>query len=306
VRTAQLIAFVAIVIFTRCAAAETVWIDSDVAIGSPIRDVDDAYALVFALHSRENRIAGISTSYGNASLTHSTGAARELVQQSGNHTAVFAGAASRRDLGKRTAATDALAGALKKHRLTYIAVGPLTNLATFLELHPDLAPRIERVIFLGGHEEGARLAFGPRNSFVVHDANVFKDPAAAARVMHSNIPLTLVPISTASKLRLQESDLRRLEGSGSHSAQYLAGHSKVWLWFWSRIVGEDGGAIFDVAAMLAATKPELVSIERQKASMNESGDLIVTRQKARDGRTVLVVTGMSERAKQIVLERLLR
>jgi len=302
VRTAKLIAFVAIVIFTRSAAAETVWIDSDVAIGSPIRDVDDAYALVFALHSPEIRIAGISTSYGNASLIHSTRAARELLQQSGNHTAVFAGAASKKDLGKRTAASEALAAALKKNRLTYIAVGPLTNLATFLVLHPELAPRIERVIFLGGHGEGERLAFGPKHSFVVHDANVFKDPGAAARVVQSKIPLTLVTISTASKLRLEEGDLRRLEGSASRSAQCLARHSKVWLWFWRRFVREEGGPIFDVGAIVAVAKPELVSIERRKAMMNEQGDLIVTRR----GRRVLVVTRFSERAKWIVMERLLR
>ena len=215
---------------------------------------------------------------------------------------MFAGAASKKDLGKRTAATDALAEALKKTRLTYIAVGPLTNLATFLELHPELAPRIERVIFLGGHEEGERLAFGPKHSFVVHDANVFKDPAAAARVVHSKIPVTLVPISTASKLRLEEGDLRRLEGSGGRSAQYLARHSKVWFWFWRRFVGEEGGPIFDLGAIMAVAKSELVSIERRKAMMNEQGDLIVTRR----GRRVLVVTGISERAKWIVMERLLR
>jgi len=50
------------------AAADTVWIDTDVSIGSPIREVDDAYALLLAFHSPEIRIAGISTTYGNALL----------------------------------------------------------------------------------------------------------------------------------------------------------------------------------------------------------------------------------------------
>src|SRR5205823_13347206 len=63
------------------AAARTVWIDTDVSIGSPIREVDDAYALLFAFQSPEIRIAGISTTYGNASLHHTTRVARDLVQR---------------------------------------------------------------------------------------------------------------------------------------------------------------------------------------------------------------------------------
>ena len=304
-RAAKLIAFIAIAFLARCVAAKTVWIDTDVAIGSPIRDVDDAYALAFAMHSPEIQIAGISTSYGNASLTHSTNAAREVARQIGNRAGVFAGAASKEDLGKRTAAIDTLAAALKKDRLTFIALGPLTNLASFLELHPDLAPRIERVVFLGGQEDGTNLAFGPNGSFRVHDANVFKDPMAVAKVLRSKIALTLVPISKASNLRLDRDDLRRLEGS-SRSGQYLARHSKVWLWFWRRIVGEEGGPVFDVGAMLAATKPELVSIEKRNASINERGDLIVTRTNARDGRAVFVLTGFSEKAKRVVVQRLMQ
>ena len=289
----------------RCAAANTVWIDTDVAIGSPIRDVDDAYALVFAMHSPETRIAGISTSYGNSSLAHSTRAAREVVGQDGKRAGVFAGAASRENLGKRTDATDALAAALKKERLVYVALGPITNLATFIELHPDLAARIERVVFLGGQAEGARLAFGPKDSFRIHDANVFKDPTALAKLLQSKIPLTLVPISKALKLQLNGDDLRRLERSNL-SARYLARHSKVWLWFWRRIVGEEGGPIFDVGAVVAATKPELVSLERRNAAMNERGELIVPREMRRNGRPVRFVTGFSEKTKRIVVRGLMQ
>src|ERR1700719_2440340 len=113
----------------RFAEAGTIWIDTDVSIGSPIREVDDAYALVLAFHSPEIRIAGVSTTYGNASVAATTRAARELVTGFGGGAGltadqVFSGARSANDLGRRSEASEALAMALEKDSVTYIALGP--------------------------------------------------------------------------------------------------------------------------------------------------------------------------------------
>src|SRR5437762_3288827 len=140
----RLALFGAVLGFVRVAAAGTVWIDTDVSIGSPIREVDDAYALVLAFHSPEIRIAGVSTTYGNASLPATTRAAKDLVSRFGGAAGlkadqVFPGARSANDLGHRSEASEALAAALEKESVTYIALGPLTNLASFLRLHPERA-----------------------------------------------------------------------------------------------------------------------------------------------------------------------
>jgi pyrimidine-specific ribonucleoside hydrolase len=304
---------------TRLVDAGTVWIDTDVSIGSPIREVDDAYALVLALHSPEIRIAGVSTSYGNAPLGHTTRAARELIRQFGDPAhvrpeQVFAGATSAADMGRPTQASEALATALEKESVTYVALGPLTNLATFLRLHPRSAQKIKRVIFLGGQAQGTTLAFGPRHSFHIHDANVFKDPAAAEAVVRSNIPLILVPIATASELSLDEENLRELERQ-SDAGNYLARRSKVWLWFWTHFVKTNGGPVFDALAVVAATRPELVSSETRYAKIDETRNLRVTRRQsaaatARRGltsgaRRVRYCTDFSPDVKRFVMERLL-
>jgi inosine-uridine nucleoside N-ribohydrolase len=305
--------------FVRVVSASTVWIDTDVSIGSPIREVDDAYALVLALHSPEIRIAGISTSYGNAPLSHTTRAARELIREFGGPAnlrpeQVFAGAASAASIGRRTPASEALAAALEKESITYVALGPLTNLATFLRLHPKSARKIERVIFLGGQAQGSTLAFGPRHSFHIHDANVSKDPTATEAVMRSKIPLTLVPIATASELLLNEENLRELERQGG-AGNYLARRSKVWLWFWTHFVKTNGGPIFDALAVVAATKPQLVSTKRRYASMDEPGNLWMTRRQSAaatasrgltsGARGVRCCTGFSPDVKRFVMERLM-
>ncbi|HEV2839849.1 MAG TPA: nucleoside hydrolase [Chthoniobacterales bacterium] len=288
--------------------AERAWIDTDLSIGSPIREVDDAYALVLALHSPEIQIAGLSTTYGNASLSQTTRATLDLVERFGDSAGlgpgnVFDGAKSARTLGERTRASDALAASLRRRKLTYIALGPLTNLATFLRLHPALADRIERVIFLGGQAPGISLAFGPSRSFRIHDANVFKDPAAVKMVLDSKIPIVLVPIETASRLEIDRGDLRALKNSGPAGA-YLAERSGVWLWFWTNFVKTKGGPIFDAVAIVPATRPELLSLKKRYARMDDAGNLLVTPGRTEGARPIRYCTGVAPGMKRFVLERL--
>jgi pyrimidine-specific ribonucleoside hydrolase len=306
----KLTLFGAIVCAFRFASAETVWIDTDVSIGSPIREVDDAYALILAFHSSEIRIAGVSTTYGNAPLGQTTRAAQDLVRRFGGcagltNSDVYPGAPSPAAIGDRSAASDALAAVLEKRKVTYIALGPLTNLATFVRLHPERAHRIDRVIFLGGQVPGTTLAFGPKRSFHIHDANVFKDPAAAEAVLLSNIPVTFVPIATASNLLLDATDLRKLEESGG-PANYLSRQSRIWLWFWTNIVKTKGGPIFDVVALIAATKPGLVSIEKRYAKMDEVGNLLLVRRSLTNGaRPVRSCMSFAPETKDFVMRRLM-
>jgi inosine-uridine nucleoside N-ribohydrolase len=295
--------------FVRVLSGETVWIDTDVSIGSPIREVDDAYALVLAFHSPEIRIAGVSTTYGNAPLGHTTHAAREIVGLFGNDAnlkaeEVFVGARSPAELGRPSESSEALAKVLENNSVTYIALGPLTNLATFLKLHPECARKIRRVIFVGGQAEGATLTLGPGGSFHIHDANVFKDPAAATAVVRSNLPLTLVPIEAASKLLLNKEDLLELERHGG-AGSYLSRRSKVWLWFWTQFAKTDGGAIFDAVAIVAATRPELVWREARYAKMDGAGNLRVTRGLTSGSRRVRYCMSLRPKTKSVVLQRLL-
>jgi inosine-uridine nucleoside N-ribohydrolase len=292
----------------RVVSAGTVWIDTDVSIGSPIREVDDAYALVLAFHSPELRIAGISTSYGNAPVGQTTRAVQELVRRFGapaNVTAakVFRGAGSAAERGRPGDASEALATALRKEAVTYIALGPLTNLATLLQVHPKLAHRIDRVIFLGGQLEGTTLALGPNGSFRIHDANVFKDPAAAEAVLRSNLPVTLIPVSAAKNLMMTREDLRELERNGE-AGNYLARQSKVWIWFWTNFVRTKGGPIFDALAVAGVARPGLLAVERRYARMDEARDLVVTRRSTKGARSVTFCSGFAPGTKAFVIERL--
>ena len=249
-----------------------VWIDTDPSIGVPFHEADDGFALVQAFHSPELRIRGISTTYGNAALNSTTRIAREMARRFGGpaditDAQVFAGAASARALGKPTAATEALRVALAERPLTYLALAPLTNLATFLTLHPEAARRIERVIFVGGRSPGVRFRAGRWNPYEFTDGNFHKDNAAAAILLAIGPPLTLVPVELALRWPLLPEELARIGREGGPAGQFLAEKARLWMRLWRLCFGTEGGIVFDCFAVLAASHPHLLENERRYAAI---------------------------------------
>ena len=306
-RRCSLLAACGTFLFLHAATATDVWIDTDPSIGAPYREVDDAFALVLAFHSPELRIRGVSTAFGNAGLSRTTKVARELVAQFGGvagvrEADVHPGARSRSDDG-RTAAMDALAAALRRQRLTYIALGPLTNLAGFLAQHPELAGRIERVILVGGRSPGTVFAFGPTGGLTIHDANVVKDPDAVRAVLATTVPITFAPVEASSGLVLTKEGRLALRDA-SPAAQFLYGKSRVWMWFWTAVVQHGGGPLFDGLAIVGAAQPQLLASERRHAWVRPTGELVAERRLSRGARPVQFYARLRPGWERFVVARL--
>ncbi len=285
-------------------AARVVWIDTDLSLGSPLREVDDAYALIVALHSPELSVAGISTTYGNAPLAGTTGRTRTLLNQLGLAIPIFPGATGPGDFDRRSAASEALAVALRKNRrLVYVALGPLTDLAAFLALHPEQAGRLEQIVMVAGKSPGATLGFGPQETFRIHDANFVKDPAAVRAVLRSPIPILIAPIETSSRLMIAKPDLEALRKSGA-TGHYLAERSGIWLWFWTHLARARGGPIFDALAVAAAARPSLLTINTRYAAIEADGSFLVRQKRSSGGRKVRFCSDFSPAVKELILRRL--
>ncbi len=283
-----------------------IWIDTDLSIGSPFREVDDGYALVLAFRSPELRVIGLSSSYGNGSLAASTRRTRDLVRRLGSAVMVNPGAASPNDIGRPSAASESLLAALRSQKkVSYLALGPLTNLAAFLQLHPRAAAGIGQIIMIAGKSPEATLGFGPGERFRIHDANFVKDPVAVRVVLAARIPLVIVPIETASRLTINAKDLGRLEKAGG-PARFIARKSQLWLWFWRQIAQAEGGPIFDPLAVVAAARPDLLTFEPRSASLTTKGELIVRHETGEAGRKVQFATAFAPATKEFVLDRLCR
>ena len=78
-----------------------------------------------------------------------------------------------------------LARLLRDRPYTLAAIGPLTNIALLFALHPELEPRIERLVIMGGAVAGGNVT--PAAEF-----NIWADPEAAARVFASALDITMV------------------------------------------------------------------------------------------------------------------
>ena len=233
-----------------------VWIDTDPAIGEPERDVDDGFALVQAFRSKELGVRGISVVFGNASLAQGVPIAQRLAREFGPAgLQVFAGASSADSRGAETDASRALERALRRERLTILALGPATNVATVLQSHPELASQIVRIVAVAGRRPGQRFTTGATNRKGHRDFNFELDPEAFRVLIQSNVPLVLLPFEISSKIWIEALDIDRL-ASGPPSAQALATPARYWLALWRRLFAVNGFNPFDTLAVGYVVSPK--------------------------------------------------
>jgi pyrimidine-specific ribonucleoside hydrolase len=99
-------------------------------------------------------------------------------------------------------------------KIDLLVTGPLTNIAHFLEKYPDLQYKISRVVVMGGAIDvpGNILDLDPNAGNSVAEWNIYCDPAAAAMVFASGLPITLVSLDATNQVRMTKeyySDLSR-------------------------------------------------------------------------------------------------
>ncbi|KAJ7520484.1 hypothetical protein O6H91_19G008000 [Diphasiastrum complanatum] len=109
-----------------------------------------------------------------------------------------------------------------KERVTILASGPLTNIATFLSSYPSFQTKIEELYITGGSIQPGAYSWpkvnpeGRGNLFTIpqnKDAefNFFLDPEAAHQVLNSSLNITLIPIDATGQVPLSETYLEILK-----------------------------------------------------------------------------------------------
>src|SRR5437588_13122587 len=205
--------------------------------------VDDAFALLLAMRSRELRIEGIAPAAGNRPLGLTLPNALRRAEIAGR-TDIPVAAGAKTPLTRRlvTAAyvhgENGLGGAefpepktkpvgepapefirtpVRKHpgEITLITIGPLTNVAMALDLDPDLQGMIPRIVMMGGSLSGGNIT--PAAEF-----NIYVDPEAARIVFQSGIPITMVGLDVTRKTALTEAHVRQLEAGQNAVSQAAA------------------------------------------------------------------------------------
>lgn len=263
-----------------------VWLDTDPAVGLPEADVDDGFALIQAFRSPELHVRGMSAVFGNAPLADTERIARELVAQAGPAgLEVHAGASGPDQLGVETAASAALAAALREAPLDVLALGPVTNVATVLQRHAELAPRLRRVVCVAGRRPGQEFRSSPGQPTPFPDLNFECDPAGMRVLLDSSVDLLLAGWEVASHVWITAADLDRLAAAGG-TAAWLAERSRGWLAFWCDRLGATGFNPFDTLAVGAVAVPALVERMAVRVVIEDAGRVphLVARAGASAGR----------------------
>jgi pyrimidine-specific ribonucleoside hydrolase len=246
--------------------------------------IDDAVALFLACASPEVRLLGVTTVAGNAGLEHTTRNARRLLTLAGRPDVPVAAGAGRPlvrsqpgraayvhgDDGVRGAelpepaapldarhAVELLADTVARaaEPVTLLAVGPLTNVALFYALHPELAARLDRLVVMGG-------SIGAGNVTPDAEFNLWADPEAAYRVLTDPglprpVPTTLVVLEVTFAVALDEAAVGRLAAGGAAgraAAAMLGGAAE----FYHRTRGTTAVAVHDAVALAGVLRPDLL------------------------------------------------
>ncbi len=228
-------------------------IDTDNAAGSPSGDVDDAFAVAALLRSGLP-VAALASVGGNTSEVQADRNNRILGELCG-YTGPYLRGVEAEDVPERIDRAGALQSA---GPLRYMALGPLTNLAAVLEM-----VAISEAVLVGGNLT-SRGRFPP---WWPHEFNLTHDREATRAVFASDLPLTLVPLDVAHRLRAGPEELETLQGDlGSFLRRCSARRSRRSL----LVRGSRRFPLFDLAAAAYVIDPSLVTVEETSARLHSN------------------------------------
>ncbi len=100
-------------------------------------------------------------------------------------------------------------------KLQILALGPLTNIATAFEKHPDLPAMLDRIVVMGG-------AVARGNETAYAEFNIYNDPYAAQIVFESGVETVMVSLEAGMRAYLTDARIAELCGLDPANAHYCA------------------------------------------------------------------------------------
>ncbi|GGK63547.1 nucleoside hydrolase [Ornithinimicrobium pekingense] len=241
---------------------------------------DDALALLLAVASPTLDLRAVTTCFGNCSVQDATrNALRILTLAGATHIPVAQGASGPLtgevalgnyvhgvsgldgpDLpepGMEVVAQDAvklLADVLRNsdEKVTLAVTGPMTNVARLLQQHPELTPRIDEIIFMGGSTERG-------NHTPTAEFNTYADPEALDVVLQTGVPVRMIGLNLTHQALATPEVVRRMSDMQHSVGQICAG----WMGFFGasyRKVWEfDAPPVHDPCTIVALIDPGAVT-----------------------------------------------
>lgn len=287
-----------------------VWLDCDPGH-------DDAFAIMLAGHHSAISLLGISTAAGNQTIEKTTTNALKVLELSGlHHIDVVPGQAvpllrppmtcpeihgntgldcntfipppSKKPLQAKKAIFhmfEVINSAPSP--VTIIATACLTNVALVLIIFPEIKPKIQEIVLLGG-------AIGIGNMAPAAEFNILVDPEAAKIVFESGVRVVMVPLEV-SHTALVTQDIRdRIAAMGTRFAAIMVD----WLLFFRKTYEEVfrfvDPPLHDPLAVAYVIAPHLFTVTHMRVDIETSSPLCA-------GRTVCDIFNMSANPKNAIV-----
>jgi purine nucleosidase len=168
--------------------------------------------------------------------------------------------------------------------VTLCPLGPLTNIATAFRTAPDIVPRVQEIVLMGG------AYFEVGNITPAAEFNIYVDPEAADIVFKSGVPITVMPLDVTHKVLTTRPRIEAIRAIGTQVAHAVA----EWTDFFERFdmakYGHDGAPLHDPCVIAHLIHPGLFSGRRINVEIETGSPL--TR-----GMTVADWWGITDRPK---------
>jgi inosine-uridine nucleoside N-ribohydrolase len=151
--------------------------------------------------------------------------------------------------------------------VTIDCLGPLTTLQSALHRDPNLPQRVHRVIALGGSWRE------PGNASAVAEFHFYCDPEASREVLHSKLPVTLIPLDVMRKLVFSPSDLLELPRPHSRVSSFLRKIVPYGIRACSNLYGTEGFHMKDVMGVAALVLPSAFTSKSMYVDVETRGEL---------------------------------
>lgn len=268
----------------------------DTDIGS---DIDDAYALVFALNSPEIEIKAILTNNSNVEIK--TQIARAFTEK----IPIFKGIENDKGVLTTTIGTkdynppslEENLDFFKDEDLIYVSLGSLSNLAFFLKR----GIKFKKVIIMGG---SIRLDYkgGEKK---VKEWNLSCDIGATREVFDSDLDILLVPLDITWNLELNEENIEKIKENDKRTSILLIKHlNEMREYLYKKFnIESKKPVLHDPLAVYASFDNKLFSSNKLNLEMDKEGFLNIDE----NGKNVEVINKLEkEKFINLFMERILK
>ncbi|MDR7125329.1 nucleoside hydrolase [Pseudotabrizicola sp. 4114] len=151
--------------------------------------------------------------------------------------------------------------------VTLCALGPLTNLATAMQRAPDIIPRIQQIILMGG------AYFEQGNVTPVAEFNIYVDPQAADVVFKSGVSIVVMPLDVTHKALTTPARIAAFRALNTEPGRLVAEWTDFFERFDKQKYGSEGAPLHDPCVIAWLIRPELFSGRQINVEIETTSEL---------------------------------